>query len=70
MREPPVAVAVPETPAQPFHAPAESHLLRAAAAAAAAGQHFVVQRRGGRETQVSQTLLPSRCVSFFSLALC
>lgn len=57
-----MAVAVPETPAQPFHPPAESHLLRAADAAAAVGQHVVVQHRGGCEIQVSQSLLLSCCI--------
>lgn len=57
-----MAVAVPETPAQPVYPPAESHLLRAVVAAVGVGQHFVVQRRGGHETQVSQCLLLSRRV--------
>lgn len=70
VRESPVAVAVRETPAQPLYPPAESHLLHVVAAALGVGQHFVVQHRGGREIQVSSSLLlalpsssaASRCV--------
>lgn len=55
VRESPVAVAVPETPPQPLHPPAESHLLHALAAAPGAGHHAVVQRGGGRAIQVFES---------------
>lgn len=54
VRESPVAVAVGETPPQPLHAPAESHLLRRVTAALRVGQHPVVQHRGGPQIRVSR----------------
>lgn len=54
MRESPVAVAVGETPPQPFHPTAKSHVLRCVAAALSIGQLSVVQHCGGQEIQVQE----------------
>lgn len=66
MRESPVAVAVGETPPQPFHSPTESHVLHCVAAALSIGQHAVVQHCGGQEIQVWECFFPCNlCLPVF-----
>lgn len=63
-----MAVTVGETPPQPLHPPAESHLLRCVTAALCTGQHSVAQHRGGQEIQVQECVFVVSVFVKFNIA--